>query len=356
MITKIPYSSKNIPGKIYLFLAVFILASANPVIRKLTEIGCKNPIDGQNPISFSNVLFVGNLCGLMVLTLIYRRQLNFNSIRQLSLPDYLSITVVAFLSGLLAPGATFQALSHTMVTNVILIGRIEPPIFLALSVWLLREKINGWKIAGAIVSFFGVVTTVILQGIWEDFSNPEVFSTVGIGEIFAGIAAVALAVSSIISKTRLARIPIGVYMVFRTTLSTLIFLLAALSIRGTNHFTESIFSPFLWQWMLVYGAIIVGFGQTFWFKGLKASSSSMVAIAGAFNPIAGIFAAYVILREVPTSAQLIGGTIILFGIIISYFGNWSQTLNAAAVNKDIQRLHTQKLQTQKLPIHNPKSL
>ena len=343
MITKIPYGSKNIPGKIYLFLAVFILASANPVIRKLTEIGYQNPIDGQNPISFTNVLFVGNIFGLIVLTIIYRRQLNFNSIRQLSLFDYLSIIAAALLSGLLAPGATFQALSHTTVTNVILIGRIEPPIFLALSVWLLREKINAWKIAGAIVSFTGVVTTVFLQTIWEDLSSPEVFSTVGIGEIFAAIAASALAVSCIISKTRLTRIPIGVYMVFRTTLSTLIFLFAVLSIRGTNHFTESILSPFLWQWMLIYGAIIVGFGQTFWFKGLKKSSSYMIAIAGAFNPIAAIFAAYIILREVPTSAQLIGGTIILFGIILSYFGNWSPSFNTLTVNKNIQRLHTQKL-------------
>lgn len=338
MITKIPYSSNNISGKIYLFLAVFILASANPVIRKLTEIGSQNPIDGQNPISFTNVLFVGNIFGLMVLTIIYRRQLNFNSIRQLCLSDYLSIIAAAFLSGLLAPGATFQALSHTMVTNVVLIGRIEPPIFLALSVWLLREKINAWKIAGAIVSFSGVVTTVFLQGIREDLTNPEVFSTLGVGEIFAAIAALALAVSSIISKTRLTRIPIGVYMVFRTTLSTLIFLFAILSIRGANHFSESIFSPFLWQWMLIYGAIIIGFGQTFWFKGLKKSTSSMVAIAGAFNPIAAIFAAYVILREVPTSAQLIGGTIILIGIILSYFGNWSQTLKTVTIKKDIQKL------------------
>ncbi len=344
MITKIPYTTKNSPGKIYLFFAVFILSSANPVIRKLTKIGSQHLIDGQNPISFTNVLFVGNIFGLIVLTLIYRRQLNFNSIKQLALPDYLSIIVVALLSGVIAPGATFQALSHTTVTNVILIGRIEPPIFLGLSVWLLGEKINAWKIAGAIVSFAGVMTTVFLQSIWEDLTSPEVFSTVGIGEIFAGIAAVALAVSCIISKTRLARIPIGVYMVFRTTLSTLIFLFAVLSIRGTNHFTESIFSPFLWQWMLIYGAIIIGFGQTFWFKGLKKSSNSMVAIARAFNPIAGIFAAYVILRETPTSAQLIGGSIILVGIVLSYFGNWSQTLNTANFNKNIQILpmHDQK--------------
>ncbi|MDJ0694336.1 MAG: DMT family transporter [Mastigocoleus sp. MO_167.B18] len=102
--------------------------------------------------------------------------------------------------------------------------------------------------------------------------------------------------------------------------------------------------------MLIYGAIIVGFGQTFWFKGLKKFSSSMIAIAGAFNPIAAIFAAYVILREIPTPAQLIGGTIILFGIILSYFGNWSQSLNTVTVNQNIQRLHPQKL-----TIHNPKS-
>ena len=41
-----------------------------------------------------------------------------------------------------------------MVTNVVLIGRIEPPLALALSIFLLRERVDIWSIIGAITVNF----------------------------------------------------------------------------------------------------------------------------------------------------------------------------------------------------------
>ena len=87
------------------------------------------------------------------------------------------MAAVALLSGALAPGVIFEALSRTMVNNVVLVGRIEPPLTLALSIWFLGERTNGWEIVGAIVSFVGVVVTVVLQGLWESPSAPVTVAT-----------------------------------------------------------------------------------------------------------------------------------------------------------------------------------
>ena len=59
----------QIPSSIYLAIAVLIFAASSSVTRKIVEIGQTNLIDGRNPISLCNVLFVGNLCafGLMIL-------------------------------------------------------------------------------------------------------------------------------------------------------------------------------------------------------------------------------------------------------------------------------------------------
>ncbi|MGJ3252049.1 MAG: EamA family transporter, partial [Elainellaceae cyanobacterium] len=57
----------RIPGRGYLLLAVLIFAAANSVTRKLTELGAQYLVEGRNPISFCNVLFVGNLCALIAL-------------------------------------------------------------------------------------------------------------------------------------------------------------------------------------------------------------------------------------------------------------------------------------------------
>lgn len=248
----------KVPGQVYLWLAVTIFATYNSVKRKLTEIGAQNFFNGRNPVSFCNILFVGNICALLVLVLLYRHQLNIRTFRQLSRKDWIGLTVEALVSGAIAPGVIFEALSRTTVTNVVLVGRLEPPLILASSVWLLRERVNVLEIAGALMSLVGVIVIVFLQGLWNQMS-PGVFS-IGTGEILAAVGAVALAVSIILGKTRLALIPVGVFTTFQTAVGTVIFF-AALYLYGSNHFTD-VLSPFLWQWMLVYGAIIVAMGHS----------------------------------------------------------------------------------------------
>jgi drug/metabolite transporter (DMT)-like permease len=332
----------GLTGKIYLLLAIIIFGSSNSITRQLTEVGKTHLIQGsRNPISFCNVLFVGNLCALLVLFLIYGRQWKLSTLRQLSWKDWLSLIGVAILSVAIAPSLVFIALSLTMVTNVVLIGRIESPLVLALSVWLLRERVNFWAVAGAIVSLGGVAIAVFLQGLWENPAGDGVFITVGRGEILAAAGAAALAVSTIISKVRLRQIPLGIFAVFRTAMGTIVFLCIVLRLYGSQHFID-VFSPFLWQWMLIYGAVIVVLGQLCWFTGLKTSTASEVSFASSFTPIIGILAAFLILGEVPSLAQYIGGSVILTGIFLSQIGVRQQTSSDASTSRTVSSDKTAK--------------
>lgn len=309
---------RKIPGQIYLWVAILIFGASSAVTRKLTEIGAQHFIDGRNPISLCNVLFVGNLCALMVLMLIYWRQWNKATLREISRQDWFSLTAVAILSGALAPGLTFQALALTGVNNVILVGRLEPPLVMGLSVWLLRERVNRWEVLGAIAAFIGVTLTIILQPPGVTAMNMGGFK-IGSGELSAAAAALASVASTIIVKKQLSHIPLGIFSIFRTALGSVIFFFIALILYGQDHFAD-IFSPFLWQWMLVYGVIIVVVGQSFWLKGLRASTVSTASLVGSFAPIIGIIAAYLVLGEAPTQAQYIGGSLVLAGIFISQIG------------------------------------
>ncbi len=313
----------RVSGQTYLWLAMLIFAASGAVTRKLTEIGAEHFIGNRNPISLCNVLFVGNLCALILLILIYGRQWNKATLKQLSRKDWVSLTVVAILSGALAPGLVFQALALTGVNNVILVGRLEPPLTLALSVWFLRERVNIWGFIGAIAAFVGVILTIILQPPGEGMMNMGSFG-LGLGEILAVAGSVAIAASTIIGKKYLSQIPLGIYSIFRTALGTVIFFFIALVLYGSDHFADA-FSPFLWQWMFLYGGLIVVVGQSFWIKGLKTATVSMVSLVSSFSPIAGILAAYLILGEAPTRPQYIGGSLILVGISLSQVGIWRQT-------------------------------
>lgn len=307
----------KIPGQIYLWLAILIFGASSAITRKLTEIGAQHFIDARNPISLCNVLFVGNICALLVLITIYRRQWNKAILKKISIKNWLNLTKVAILSGAIAPALIFQALALTNVNNVVLIGRLEPPLTLALSVFILKQRVNIWEAVGAVTAFIGVTLTIILQPPEQTMTHMGVH--IGVGEILSAIGAIALAVSTIISKQHLSKIPLGIYSVFRTALGTIIFFFLALIIYGRDHFTD-VFSPFLWQWMLVYGFVIVVLGQSFWIKGLKASTVSVASLVSSFTPLVGILAAYFILGEAPTMAHYIGGSLILIGILLSQIG------------------------------------
>ena len=306
-------------GRVYLLLAILIFGTANSVTRKLTDLGTQHLIDGRNPISFCNVLFVGNLCALALLGVLYHRQWRVHLLRQLAWKQWLALIAVAVLGAVIAPTLIFTALSLTMVNNVILIGRIEPPLILVLSVWLLRERVNAWVVSGAIICFVGVTLTILLQPLGSDQVAMGLGMKIGRGELLTAIAAISLAVSTVISKVSLRQIPLGLFSSFRMLFGTIVFFVTTIVLYTPSHFMD-IASPVLWQWMLLYSAIIVVSGQLCWFSGLKRSTAGEISLASAFNPIAGILAAYLILGEVPTVAQYVGGSVILCGIVLNQIG------------------------------------
>jgi drug/metabolite transporter (DMT)-like permease len=300
-----------------LWLAMLIFGAASSITRKLTEIGGTHLIEDRNPISFCNVLFIGNICALFLLIAIYYRQWTISNLKQISWKNWIFLTLIAILSGTLAPGLIFLALANTTVTSVVLVGRLETPLTLAFSILFLRERVNIWTIAGAAISLVGVGVTVFLQS-FMGMGMAEVIR-IGPGEIMTAMAALFLAISTIISKLGLEQVPLGIFSIFRTTVASILFFFIATNLYGPEHFIDA-FSPFLWGWMFIYSAIIVVLGQSCWFAGLKNASGSEVSLVTSFYPIAGILAAYLILGEIPTGPQYIGGAVILLGVFLSQFG------------------------------------
>lgn len=306
-------------GRVYLLMAIVIFGAANAVTRKLTELGALNLIDGRNPISFCNVLFVGNLCALILLAIAYGREWRKPALQQIKWQDWLSMTLVALLGAAIVPTLIFTALAITPVNNVILISQIDTPLVLALSVWILGDRVNKWVVAGAVVSFIGVALTVLIQPPGSDMISTGMGMAIGRGALFTVIAAVIKAIANLISKISLREIPLGIFSVFRMLVGTVFFFGATVVLYGPEHFMD-VGSRFLWQWMLGYAAIIVVAGQAFWFNGLKRSTASEVSFATAFNPIVGILSAFLLLGEIPTLGQYLGGIVILGGIFLNQIG------------------------------------
>ncbi len=302
----------KIPGQVYLWLAVPILASSSSVIRKLTEIGAQHVMDGHNPISFCNVLFAGNLCALGVMIVFYRKQLTRSEFKKVTRSEWKVLVLSAMLSGALIPSMIFLALATAPVNSIILLARIELPIVLISSIVLLKEQFTRNQIIGAIIVLVGVLIAVLGNGSLSSTTS----LSLGKGEILTIISSILIAISSLLNKKYLSQISLGIAHIFRLGVGTLFFFIVANLLYGPGHFGD-VFSPFLWQWMAVYGGIIIVIGQSLWAKGFRETPVSVSAIVSCFSPIAGMVFAYWILAELPSFGQLLGSIVLLSGLLIS---------------------------------------
>lgn len=326
----------RIPSVAYLWIAIIIFAASNAVTRKVTDIGAMHLVNGNNPISLCNVLLVGNVCALAMMIVVFGQQWNQSNLKQLTRNDWSSLAAIALLSGALAPALIFAALDITNVTNVVLIGRLEPSLTLVFSVLFLKARVNRWTAIGSAVSFVGVVATTLLANSTPSLVMMGGLLHIGRGEWMVAIASFVLAIATVISQSRLQHIPLGIFNIVRVALGTAVFFMLAHVLYGSNHFAE-VFSPFLWKWMLFYGSVIVVLGQLCWFAGLRGSTPAMTTLASSFNPIAAIAMAYLILGEVPTVAQYLGGSIILIGILLSLVGSFKEAKFNKTVNQSINK-------------------
>ena len=301
----------RIPGPALLWYAIFVFGAASSIVRILAELGAQHTIDGRNAISFCNLLFAGNACAVIVLIAVHHKQWTFELLRKITKLEWLFLFILALLANCIAPWLFFLAIENTMVTNVVLVSQIEPPLLLFLAWLILKDRIGYWSFIGSIICLVGVALSVFLQPQSDDL-------VIGRGELFAALAAMTYVASTMVAKLRLKNVPIGIFSVFRSAVGTIVFFIVASYLFGPIHFID-LGSPFLWKWMLVYGGIIIVTGQLAWDSGMRRSRSIDVSLATSFAPVAGVLAAFFILGENPTQAHYIGGSVLLVGIAICLF-------------------------------------
>lgn len=295
-----------------MWFAILVFGAASSIVRVLADLGAQHTIDGRNAISFCNLLFAGNACAVVVLYAVHRKQWTRENLRKLSASNWVFLFMMALLANFIAPWMFFAAIENTMVTSVVLISQIEPPILLFLAWLVFKDRISPWSFIGSVIALVGVALTILLQPSVGDIM-------IGRGELYAALAALTYAVANILARLRLQDVPLGIFSVFRSSVGTVAFFITAVYLFGPVHFID-LTSPFLWQWMLLYGGIVIACGQLAWDSGVRKSRSIDVSLATSFAPVAGVLGAFLILGERPMLAQYIGGAVLMTGIAISLFG------------------------------------
>ncbi|MEM0967839.1 MAG: DMT family transporter, partial [Verrucomicrobiota bacterium] len=244
----------------------------------------------------------------------FHRHLRPHTFAEIKPESWRLLLLLAVLEGAIAPTLIFLALSEIPVASVVLVQSIKVPLILLLAWWLRRERPSFLSLTGAGVAVGGIALMILLK------------PSAGLAGIPWGWheGKVALASFLFVFATQLRRrlgpdLPLGIYFLTRSAVGGLVFALLVLALFGPSHFTD-IWKPFLWKWMLVYGLLVVAAGQITWQIAIRSVGAAEVSASEAATPVLGILFAFLLLHQPPTSAEWLGGLIVIAGMSITLWG------------------------------------
>jgi drug/metabolite transporter (DMT)-like permease len=263
----------------------------------------------ETPISFCNVLFVGNLCAAIFVGFWFGFKDIIEDLKTLNARIILGLFINGCLASLLS-ALIFIGLGFTTVINAVLLGTLGPVFFALSGTILLRKKITSSQWFGFSLIIVGVLTIVLKSNMYQ----------INQGDLLIIASAVVYAISALIGKLFLAKdCSLKVVVFSRNLVSSVIFFIIATILFGPNHFGE-VFSGQLWIIMSIYALIVIVFAQFLWYAALNKLDSQTVGRWTVLSPIFGVLYAFILNGERPSSLRITAFAVIAVGVFISSLG------------------------------------
>ena len=234
---------------------------------------------------------------------ILQRDGNSNSIWQ----QVAMILVFAFLSGFAYQILFLLGIDRTSAGNTALIMSALPVWTALLASVLIKERLtrNAWT--GLLIALAGtmvVTLTVPKTGLGEGSL---------LGNVLVSAATFAWALGSVWSRPMMKTVsPIGLAFCGVAISVPAHFIVSQHSLAEIKLFATD---PLLLAALLFSGGFSTGLAYAFWNFGVKILGTSHAAVFQNLVPFFALFASWLLIGEIPTGLQLVGGGIILFGLI-----------------------------------------
>lgn len=287
-----------------------LLAAARPAILAfLMAQGTRLSGKDKIPISFCNVLFVGNLCSAIAVCLFFDFKTIVHDLKQSESKILVGLFINGSLAALLS-ALIFIGLQYTSVTNAVLLGRFGPVLYAIVGSLILGNKITKFETAGFSLIVVGIAAITLKQNNYQ----------LNRGDILILLSTLVYTCTALIGRTVLAKkCSLSVIVFTRNFVSAIVFFIIAIALFGFSHFAD-IFSGSLWIVMSIYGLIVVVLAQLLWYSALQRLDSKTVGALGALSPIFGISYAYLLNGESPSTVQISALIVIIIGLLISSIG------------------------------------
>ena len=261
------------------------------------------------PISFCNILFVGNLCAALVVGFWFGFGNILKDLKALKPKPLIGLLINGVLATLLST-LIFLGLQDTTVTNAVLLGRLGPVLFALAGALILGKQIRQLEWFGFSLIAVGVVAIALKT------SNFQINK----GDLLILMSTLVFAVASLVNKLLIAKaatLPVVVFS--RNLLSSVIFFFIAMRLFGPHHFGDA-FSGKLWILMSVYSLIVIVFAQFLWYASIDNLDSRTIGRLTVLSPIFGVTYAFLLNGERPSGIQVVTLTIVILGVLIASLG------------------------------------
>lgn len=286
------------------------LAALRPTLLALLIAGGARLTGGaEHPISFCNVLFVGNLCAALTVGIWFGFSALLQDIKKTKLPVLIGLAVNGCLAAALS-ALIFLGLQETTVTNAVLLGRLGPVLFAIIGAVALGQSIRRLEWIGFSLIIGGVVGIAL--------------TTNGLranqGDLLILMSTVVYTVSSLINHLTIAKKASLRLIVFsRNFISATIFFAIALRLFGPMHFADA-FSGSLWVLMAIYALVVVVCAQFLWYASANRLDAKTIGRLTVVSPIFGVTYAFLLNGERPSVTQTITLAVVIAGVVVASFG------------------------------------
>ena len=286
------------------------LAALRPSLIAFLAVNAQSFSGGSpTPISFCNLLFVGNMCAALTVLTWFGPKPIIHDLKTMPAKRLWGLFMNGCLAALLST-LIFMGLKDTMVTNAVLLGRLGPVIYALAGAVIFGKAIFKTEWIGFSLIFLGIVAIVLIG------NNFQVNS----GDIYILASTVVYALTSILGKFMLsAETPLCTVVFSRNFVSAVIFFIIAMTVFGPHHFMDA-FSGQLWIVMSIYALIVIVLSQLLWYAALGQLDSRVVGKWTSLAPLFGVTYAFLLNRERPSEVQIIAFGVIMMGIWITTFG------------------------------------
>ncbi len=293
-----------------LFVSSRAIAALRPaVIAFLVSQGAQLSGGAETPISFCNVLFVGNFCAAIAVGLWFNFKTIIDDFKTLDKKVIFGLFLNGCLAALLS-ALIFLGLEYTSVTNAVLLSRFGPVLFALSGAFLLGKKITKPEFLGFTLILVGIGAITLRESMYQ----------LNRGDIFILASAVIYAITALIGKLMLSeKCSLAVVVFTRNFISSIIFFIIANMLFGFTHFGD-VFSGQLWIVMSIYAFIIIVLAQLLWYASLGKLDSKTVGSLASLSPIFGVTYAYFLNGERPSEVQISAFIVIMIGLFISSLG------------------------------------